>query len=297
MIRYIDRASGTIQVEKVYKESLIRFLYGGDTLLSRWFGKTAAYAVSHTPCFSQMAGWWYARPASRDLIEPFIKRYGIDPKEFLESPGSFTSFNDFFIRKLKSAARPFSHSPGILPADARYTFFDNVDLASPFSLKGEKFNLPKLFQDDSLAAAFSGGTLVIGRICPSDYHRFHFPADGIFEAPPRLINGPLYSVNPLALRRNLSILWENKRVISILDTPAFGKVAYLEIGATSVGSIIQTHDALLPFKKGDEKGYFAFGGSCLVLLFEKGRLSLSQDLLKPKFPHLEIRGLLGQPLV
>jgi phosphatidylserine decarboxylase len=95
----------------------------------------------------------------------------------------------------------------------------------------------------------------------------------------RLINGPLYSVSPFALRKQLNYLWENKRTITRLETPDLGLVLLLEIGATNVGSIIQTYTPNQKVKKGDEKGYFQFGGSSTITIFEPGRVQLAPDLV------------------
>src|SRR6202044_707631 len=108
-------------------------------------------------------------------------------------------------------------------------------------------------KNDALAEQFANGSVVLARLCPCDYHRFHFPCDAI-PGPAKLINGPLYSVNPIALCKNLSILSENKRMITELETDHFGKVLYIEVGATNVGSIHQTFTPYQRYKKGDEKG-------------------------------------------
>ena len=136
---------------------------------------------------------------------------------------------------------------------------------------------------------------MIARLCPTDYHRFHFSFNCIPDAP-RLINGPLYSVNPIALKRNIQILSENKRVITVLNTKNFGSVLSVEVGATYVGSINQTFAPREHYAKGDEKGYFSFGGSTLVLLFEPGRIQFDQDLIDASKRKIEVRGLFGQSL-
>jgi phosphatidylserine decarboxylase len=120
--------------------------------------------------------------------------------------------------------------------------------------------------------------MVIARLCPVDYHRFHFPCDGLADTP-QLINGPLYSVNPIALQRRFAILSENKRVITEIESELFGTVLFVEIGATAVGTIKQTFRPNQVVYKGQEKGYFEFGGSCIVLLFEENRIVFDADLV------------------
>ena len=110
------------------------------------------------------------------------------------------------------------------------------------------------------------------------------------------INGWLYSVNPAAIKKNVKIFAENKRTVCVLDTAAFGKVLFMEIGATCVGAIHETYAAGKVCKKGDEKGYFSFGGSSLILLFEPGTIQFDQDLVDASQKKIEIRGLLGQSM-
>ena len=149
------------------------------------------------------------------------------------------------------------------------------------------FSLSDLLQDQKLANQYAGGSLLLSRLCPVDYHRFHFPAAGVPGAT-RLINGPLYSVNPIALCQNIHILARNKRCVTELQTEAFGKVLLLEIGATCVGSICQTYTAGQPVSKGGEKGYFRFGGSSTITIFEPGRVRFDQDLIDNSKQHREL---------
>ena len=95
-----------------------------------------------------------------------------------------------------------------------------------------------------------------------------------------MINGPLYSVNPIALRKRIEILAENKRAYTEIDSPEFGKVLMFEVGATCVGSFEYTYSPGVPMQKGAEKGYFKFGGSETITLFEPRRIKLGDDLVE-----------------
>ena len=159
-------------------------------------------------------------------------------------------------------------------------------------MKGQRFDLPKLLGDENLAEKFAAGAAVFSRLCPVDYHRFHFPVAGV-PGEARLINGPLQSVNPLALRDRLAILWENKRYITEIETEKSGKVLVLEIGATNVGSVNHTFVPTRPVAKGEEKGYFAFGGSATLTLFEPGRVKLAADLLEQSEQQRELYAKVG----
>ena len=134
--------------------------------------------------------------------------------------------------------------------------------------------------------------MVIARLCPTDYHRFHFPVSGLPQNS-QPIEGPLFSVNSLALSQRFSTLWENKRAMTQIESEEFGSVCMVEIGATCVGTIHQTFCPNRPVNKGDEKGYFSFGGSCVILLFEKGRIRFDADLVANSRQNLETRCLFG----
>jgi phosphatidylserine decarboxylase len=131
--------------------------------------------------------------------------------------------------------------------------------------------------DARLAQKYRDGTLVIIRLAPFDYHRFHFPVGGNVS-PITRVEGDYYSVNPLALRKMAEIFCLNKREFAILSNPLFGDVVMMEVGATMVGSMVQTYTGNA-VKKGEEKGYFKFGGSTVVLLFEKDKIRLDEDFL------------------
>jgi phosphatidylserine decarboxylase len=126
-----------------------------------------------------------------------------------------------------------------------------------------------------------------------DYHRFHFPFGGV-PGKARAVNGPLYSVSPIALRKRPSILWENKREITLLRTPTIGDVLLLEVGATCVGSIVQTYTPDAAVTKGDEKGYFRFGGSCFITIFEPGRVRFADDLVEHSAAGREVYAKMGE---
>ncbi len=292
----IDRETGCQELEKVFGDWFIQLLYG-DTWKSRSVGKVLREITSRSPLFSKLYGWWQRTPWSVTQIAPFIRSYGINPQEFLDPIESFACFNDFFIRKLKPEARPIAEDKevAVIPADARYRFFQNLSQIDDFTIKGDKFSLVTLLDDPETAARYTDGTMVMARLCPSDYHRFHFPTLSL-PMNSRLINGYLYSVNPLSVRKSLKRFCENRRMVTELRTEQFGTIQYVEIGATAVGTIAQTFTPHTLYQKGAEKGYFAFGGSALVLLFEPGRLTLSEDLIRLGKEGLEIRCLLGQPL-
>jgi phosphatidylserine decarboxylase len=295
-ITFLDRKTKREEKEKVYGQFFIELLYG-KRCVARFFSFFLLPFFSRVSFLSALYGYFQKSPMSKFKVKPFVQAYHIDASEFLEPVDAFVSFNDFFTRRLKPECRPITqgNEVAVLPADARYLVFQNIEQTDGFWVKGKKFILKNLLQNERLAASYAQGAMVIARLCPVDYHRFHFPCQctpGIAQ----LIHGPLFSVNPMALKRNIGILSENKRMITQLQTPHFGNVQYIEVGATYVGSIRQTYIAGKSYAKGDEKGYFSFGGSCVILLFEPGKIIFDQDLIDTSMKKIEARGLLGQSL-
>lgn len=282
----VDRLTGKKFEEDVYCGFFLQLLYAKNPA-SRFFKNL----IARLPIFSKLIGSYQSLPWTKLSIAPFVKKYALDASEFEKQVEEFTSFNDFFVRKLKPKARPIEGEI-CMPADGRYLAFADISKCEGFFVKGQKFSLAALLQDAELAGAYQNGSLVIARLAPVDYHRFHFP----LACTPRkasLINGPLFSVNPLALKQNIHRLTENKRMITRLETKV-GPVLMIEVGATNVGSIHQTYVADKAVLEGSEKGFFSFGGSMLMLLFLPGSVELDHMLIANSKQHLETRCLMGQ---
>ncbi len=287
-IRFFNRYTGRVEEEAVYGEKWLRWTY--ESLP----GSCLLHLVIRRPFFSRWYGRAMDKPASKARIEPFIRQYGIDASEFAAPVDSFRSFNEFFYRRLQPESRPIATEENVacFPADGRHYGYQNLAEAPHFIAKGQRFDLDEFFDDPALAERYRDGTIIVSRLCPVDYHRYHFPCAGT-PGTTRLINGWLYSVNPIALRRNVRYLTSNKRSYCVLQSQVFGDVVYAEIGATCVGSLVNTYEPGAPVAKGAEKGYFKFGGSCTVLVFEKNRLRLDDDLRKNTEAGLETYARMG----
>jgi phosphatidylserine decarboxylase len=294
-----DRKNKTMITEKIFGEIGVRLLYENplgslleSTLLSRsWFSK--AY------------GLYQSSPLSRPAIAPFIEAFNIPMEEY--EAGPFSTFNDFFIRKLKTGVRPFEAESGRLsaPAEGRYLVFPSVTESTRLPVKGATLDGPALLgahlrEVDRRVGlrstdldSFRGGPGFIARLCPVDYHRFHFPDAGKIVAEDR-IPGPLHSVNPIALGKRGDLLFRNERRVSILETKNFGRLAYVEVGAICVGKIVQSFPGGRDFRRGEEKGYFLFGGSTVIVLGEPGRFEFDPDLVEKSAAGVECLVRLGE---
>ncbi|XP_031132267.1 phosphatidylserine decarboxylase proenzyme 3-like [Ipomoea triloba] len=232
------------------------------------------------------------------FVEFFKDQLSVDETKY--PLDHFKTFNDFFIRELKSGARPIAcperNDIAVCAADSRTMAFNNVTDAARFWIKGRKFSIQGLLGDEACSSAFVDGSLVIFRLAPQDYHRFHLPVSGTIE---KFIDIPgcLYTVNPIAVNsKYCNVFTENKRVVSIISTEDFGKVAFVAIGATMVGSITfskKEHDYV---NKGDEFGYFSFGGSTVICVFEKDSIRIDEDLLENSARSLETLVMVGMQL-
>lgn len=293
---YFDRKTKRVEEEKIYGEFFLKFFYSPKKK-GKGFSKILLPLFTKFPGFSRCYAALQKTSLSRRKITPFIEKYKVNIEDFIQPAGGYRSFDSFFSRKIKPSARQIDtrENVAIMPADGRYLVFPNVAEVERVFVKGQTFSLEQLLGSKELADKYHEGSLVIARLCPTDYHRFHFP----FHCTPKetlLIEGSLYSVNPLALRQKIDILTSNKKMITSVDSQQFGEVLYIEVGATAVGSIKQTFAPGKMVSKGDEKGYFEFGGSTVILLFEKDRIQFDQDLIESSKMSLEIKATFGESL-
>lgn len=274
----------------VLGEALVRYVY------EHALGRALRRAVLTRPTFSKIYGRWQSSSFSRPAIGKAVQQLAIDMSDYVIPEAGFEHFNDFFTRKLKPGARPVEQDPQRLasPADGRTFAYTDIKGDTLIPTKGRHLSIRALLKSDEEAAHFASGTVLIVRLCPSDYHRFHFPCSGKASAA-KTLAGPLESVNPRALARGKAILDTNQRDLTFIESPTFGRVAYLEIGAMCVGSIVQTYTPG-EVKAGDEKGYFQFGGSTVILVFEPGRIQVDEDLIANTRKGIETFVRMGEGL-
>ncbi|MGJ8638066.1 MAG: archaetidylserine decarboxylase [Opitutaceae bacterium] len=287
-IKFYNRHSGEIETESVYGEGFLRWAYGNP------LGRLTVEVAVKRLWFSRWYGWRMDRPVSQSKVQPFIKDYTVDITEFADPVESYRSFNEFFYRKLTPEARPVAAGAdvAVFPADGRHLAIQDLDAADQFYIKGQRFDLKQFLGDDELAKEFEGGSVLISRLCPVDYHRYHFPVSGE-ASESKILGGSLRSVSPLALRRRLAILWENRRASTVVDSPDFGKVVVMEVGATCVGGM---HSTFAPgaVEKGGDKGYFSFGGSCVTTVFKRGAIQFDDDLNTHAAAGREVYAKMGE---
>ncbi|KAH0832848.1 phosphatidylserine decarboxylase-domain-containing protein [Lanmaoa asiatica] len=289
-----NRVTGQLEEEKmqVYVRLGIRLLYKGAR--GRMEGARARRLLKS---MSIKQGTKYDSPESTRNIQAFIDFYNLKVDEFLDPVDSFSmwcilffnqamcddddwseTFNEFFYRKLKPGTRPID-SPDdptrlVSAADCRLMVFETVSEATRLWIKGRDFTIGRLLGDAyrEEAERYVGGALAIFRLAPQDYHRFHVPVDGVIG---RMVDiaGEYYTVNPQAIRSALDVYGENARKIVPIESAEFGCVMAVCVGAMMVGSIQTTVHEGQHVTRGEELGYFAFGGCFLFRVVGRGVLT------------------------
>lgn len=286
-IRYINRENGDLVTENPPGEGYLKFLYHNP------FGKLALHLVVKRKFLSVWYGSTKDKSSSVNEIQAFVDELNIDMSEAEKSLDEFTSFNDFFYRKLKPEARPIGKGL-ISPADAKLIAFESIGEVGEFYVKGRKFTLKEYFQSDEIGKKYENSSLFIFRLAPNDYHRYHFPYAGTVSKSTK-IKGRYYSVSPYALEPNFAkVFCENKREYLTLATEDKGNIILSPVGATMVGSIYETFTPNTQVLKGDEMGYFAFGGSTIVMLVDKSKVKIDQDIIDNTRNKIETAVKMGE---
>lgn len=288
-IKYVDRKSGQIMTEKVPGEGWLKWLYYNP------IGKLTTSTLVKNKFLSEMYGNMMDKPDSKEKIEEFVKNFDIDLNESAKQ--EFNSFNDFFVRKLNKDARPIAEGDQVLtsPADGKVLYFEDLSKVENFFVKGSNFDLKRFVKKTEWYDKYKDGAMMIIRLAPADYHRYHFPVSGTAGQEYR-IKGDYYSVSPYAVKGNIEIYFENKRSLTEIKTDNFGDVIMAEVGATMVGGIIQTYTEDAHVYKGAEKGYFKFGGSTVILLLEKGKVEVDADIAENSRNGLETKINMGEKI-
>ena len=287
-IVYVDRRTGEKVTESVMGNGALRFAY--ETLL----GRTLWCVLFGSKFLSAKLGRKYDSPKSRKAIRELAAIPGCRAEEAEKPLEEYGSFNEFFTRRLKPGSRPVGD--GIVsPADGRLMLYLNAGADLPFPLKGATRNLRDVFGPAGTPEVPDGCyDIAVVRLAPVDYHRFHFPCDCTTAQKVSVIPGKYHSVNPIALLRYPDVYADNERQILRCET-AFGPLWLVDVGAFGVGTIVQTYQGDR-HAKGDEKGYFKFGGSTVILITRAGALKYDDDLVQNSAEGLETRVLYGEKI-
>ena len=277
MSQIYHRDTKTIENAPEYQAGLLHFLY--ETAL----GRVMLHLMVARPWFSKLRGIYQNSRLSRRDIAPFIEKYGVS----VENPQQFASFNEFFIRKKEVTAESDDSSVLMAVADSKLRYYPITDDLK-LSLKHSVYDLTDILEDAELAERFRGGTCIVFRLTVDDYHRYHFVDDGklIFQ---KQIPGLLHTVRPIS--EKYKVYTRNARSVSLLSTDHFGEVVQIEVGALLVGKIV--NHPCTTFRKLEEKGYFEFGGSTVVLLLNKP-VQFDDDIVRMNASEIETKVRAGE---
>lgn len=280
-MKVFDRKSGRLVTEAEPLAKPLGFLYG--TVPGRALLKVAA-----SPVFSEMAAAYRNSPLSRKDIDTFCEKYSI----VADNIEKFRNFNEFFSRKREftMSANEFE-VPAI--ADSRLAVYP-IDEDLRLTVKRSEYSAAEILGSRSLAAKYAGGVCFVFRLSLTDCHRYLFPDDGILRKHWK-IRGELHTVR--AISEEYNVFSRNTREISVLKTRHFGTVTQIEVGAMLTGKI--RNHKITEFAKGDEKGYFEYGGSTVILMFpksEKGFIQPDSDILQNSKNGIETLVELGEKI-
>ena len=172
----------------------------------------------------------------------------------MNKPVAYRSFAEFFDRRFRGDARSFVSSPFMMAAfaEARYFGWEELRPDQHFPIKGVSLDAKSILGNEQQAKSFSGGPVILARLSPMDYHHVHYPDDGKTISQDKY-GGRLWTVNRNALQSMREILFRNERQVQILETANFGRLGFVEVGALSVGRIVQVHPIEAPFRRGEGK--------------------------------------------
>ncbi|EAW07154.1 putative phosphatidylserine decarboxylase [Aspergillus clavatus NRRL 1] len=297
----VDRKTGHYKREKQPTLKKLKLLVLFNPLME-WIDRTHLLRLwTHEKNLEK--GRKEGTPQSRKQIKSFIDFYQIDMSSFEPSdPEKYETFEDFFVRKHAPGAGPIfaqnDPTKAIAVADSRVVVYPTVEATRRLWIKGSKFTIDHLIKDRDRAKPWENGAVASFRLSPQDYHRYHSPVEGKVQWY-KQIPGDYFQVDPIALQSSVNILTENARCCVCIETEDFGLVLFVAIGATDVGTV-GFHEEMMTaghhVKKGDEIGLFQFGGSSILVAFEKDRIQFDQDLEQLSHQQIMVNVEVGMSL-
>ena len=262
---------------------LLNFYY--NTFIGRIFLKLITNKF-----VSRLYSYYTKSSFSKHKIKKYIKQYEIDLDDYKSK--EYKCFNDFFIRQRKNNTFEKDKNIFISPCDAKLMAFDiTKDLS--LNIKNSKYLIKELINDEEVAKRYSNGICLVFRLALEDYHRYCYIDSGKQKNNIK-IKGVLHTVRPIAQKR-YKVFSENSREWTVLHTDNFGDIIQIEVGAILVGKI-KNHTQNNKFQKGEEKGYFEYGGSTIILLIEDKKLLIDEDILKNSKKGIETKVKLGEKI-
>ena len=276
-----NRLTNTYEEDHQQCQTALNFLY--NTKLGRVILKLLI-----KPFISKIIGFYHDTCISKLKIKSFIKKNNIDMNLYVKK--EYKNFNEFFTREKKNKKIKVSAEDFISPADSKLLIY-KITPKQKVTIKNSTYTLDDLVDNKIDLKDFKNGYCLVFRLALDDYHRYCYIDDGTFETSHN-IKGKLHTV--CSISKDYKIYKENHRVVSKLNTKHFEDIIYIEVGALSVGKIINHEKET--FKKGDEKGYFKMGGSTIVVLVKDNVLKIDEDILKHATKEIEVKLSYGEKI-
>ncbi len=256
---------------------------GANFLYKNLFGRVIL-SLATKRFVSSIAGWYLNRKKSTKYIKGFIESNNIDMSDYVER--DYKSFNDFFSREIKPNKRIFSKDKKdfCAPSDSKLIVY-KITKDQEFTIKEKKYTIKRILRDEELAKEYENGYFMVFRLSVDDYHRYAYIDNGRVLSNKK-IKGKYHTVGPIAFERH-KVYEENHREYDVLETENFGKIVQMEVGAMMVGKIVN-HDKKT-FKRAEERGYFLFGGSTIVIMVKDNVIKIDKDILDNSKKNIETK--------
>jgi len=234
-------------------------------------------------------GQFLDTPASTAGIPSFTTRPNYHVDDYVAEPSGWLTFNQFFAREVKPGKRPIAapidNKVIVSPADSVFVGVWNIDTDSKVTAKGVTWPIAKLLEGSPYQDAFKNGIYTHSFLNLDDYHRYHVPVAGEIKEV-RTIEGRVYMNVIRKPDGSLDVIdgdsyqYNQERGLIVIDSPEVGLVAVLPIGMSFVSSVNLTPERGAKLQKGDEFGYFMFGGSDIVMLFQNKKVVIDAEVGK-----------------
>ena len=275
--------NGEYEKEIICAEKWMRLIYENPA-----FGAPLLF-FARRKAISRLYGLYCKTRLSAKNIPQFIQNNQVD---MAGCKGPYKNFREFFTREKSGITFPdTSHLLGC-PCEGMVSAYESIKTDKLISVKGQTYALAELFRDEAMARAYEGGAMFSIRLSPANYHRMHFFDDGAVISQ-KNINGGLFSVSPLALKKVARLYCRNKRALINFRAKNFGDAVIVEVGATFVGSIVHSFNDGDEVKRGGQASYFLPGGSLVLVLFKKGVIIPDKSLLRETEKGFETKVKIG----
>lgn len=280
---YRDRKGEKIEKQTVM-DKICSLVYGNA--VGRMFVKPFT-----TPVVSRFVGACLDSRLSVLLAVPYKMMFPVDMSQY--KPKAYSSYNEFFTREIKPEYRPVDGETGSLvsPSDGKLSLY-HISKDLQITIKNSVYSIASLLKSRELAEEYKNGYAVVIRLTGEDYHHYCYVADGV-KGKNHYLNGVFHMLHPV-VREQIPVYKENAREFCRIRTKYFGELIQMEVGAMMVGRICNLQQGMTEVFKGEEKGYFAYGGSTVVVLVKENMVDFDEDLLENSKEQIETLVKMGE---